>query len=45
MVDQKAHVYPMVGPGLGYKDMITGKYIPSRDDPPAGSDDEETGYF
>ena len=30
-VDQNAHVYPMVGPGMGYKDMITGKHIPSRD--------------
>src|SRR6185369_882930 len=30
MVDQTAHVYPMIGPGMGYKDMITGKYIPSR---------------
>jgi acetolactate synthase-1/2/3 large subunit len=30
MIDQRAHVYPMVGPGMGYKDMITGKYIPSR---------------
>jgi acetolactate synthase-1/2/3 large subunit len=33
MVDQNAHVYPMVGPGMGYKDMITGKHIPSRDKP------------
>ena len=30
MVDQSAHVYPMIGPGMGYKDMITGKWIPSR---------------
>jgi len=30
MVDTSAHVYPMVGPGMGYKDMITGKWIPSR---------------
>ena len=30
MVDPTAHVYPMVGPGMGYKDMITGKWIPSR---------------
>src|SRR5262249_41796350 len=30
MVDQNAHVYPMIGPGMGYKDMITGKWIPSR---------------
>ena len=30
MVDQTADVYPMVGPGQGYKDMITGPYITSR---------------
>lgn len=30
MVDPTAHVYPMVGPGLGYKEMITGAYIPAR---------------
>ncbi len=30
MVDQSAHVYPMVGPGLGYKEMITGAFIPAR---------------
>ncbi|MGH7819673.1 MAG: biosynthetic-type acetolactate synthase large subunit, partial [Candidatus Binatia bacterium] len=31
MVDPNAHVYPMVPAGLGFKDMITGKYIPARD--------------
>lgn len=30
IVDQSAHVYPMIGPGMGYKDMITGKYIKPR---------------
>ena len=30
MVDQNAHVYPMIGPGMGYKDMLTGKFIQSR---------------
>lgn len=30
MVDQKAHVFPMVPAGMGYKDMITGPYIGSR---------------
>ena len=30
MTDQNAHVYPMIGPGLGYKDMITGRYIRPR---------------
>ncbi|HYC01299.1 MAG TPA: biosynthetic-type acetolactate synthase large subunit [Candidatus Limnocylindrales bacterium] len=31
MVDSTAHVYPMIGPGMGYKDMITGKFIKSRE--------------
>ncbi len=31
VVDQNAHVYPMIGPGMGYKDMITGKYIKARE--------------
>jgi len=31
LIDQTAHVYPMVGPGMGYKDMITGKYITPRE--------------
>ena len=31
LIDQSAHVYPMVGPGTGYKDMITGKYITPRE--------------
>jgi len=44
MVDQSAHVYPMVGPGMGYKDMITGKYIPSRDKTPKTTEEPE-GYF
>ena len=30
VVDQTAHVYPMIGPGMGYKDMITGKHIKPR---------------
>jgi acetolactate synthase-1/2/3 large subunit len=44
MVDTTAHVYPMVAPGMGYKDMITGKWIPSREQRPK-SDEEPTGYF
>lgn len=31
IVDQDAHVYPMIGPGMGYKDMITGKFIKPRE--------------
>jgi acetolactate synthase-1/2/3 large subunit len=30
MIDRDAGVYPMVGPGQGYNEMITGDYIPSR---------------
>lgn len=30
MIDPDAGVYPMVGPGLGYKDMVTGDYIVGR---------------
>jgi acetolactate synthase I/II/III large subunit len=33
-VDKYAFVYPMVGPGLGYKDMLTGPYIKGREAPP-----------
>jgi len=44
MVDQTAHVYPMVAPGMGYKDMITGKWIASRDQKPP-SNEEPGGYF
>ncbi|PYV18747.1 MAG: biosynthetic-type acetolactate synthase large subunit [Acidobacteria bacterium] len=30
MIDQDACVYPMVGPGMGYKDMVTGDFIAPR---------------
>jgi acetolactate synthase-1/2/3 large subunit len=30
MIDPDAGVYPMVGPGQGYDEMITGEHIPSR---------------
>jgi acetolactate synthase-1/2/3 large subunit len=30
MIDQDACVYPMIGPGMGYKDMVTGDYITPR---------------
>ncbi|HWP67439.1 MAG TPA: biosynthetic-type acetolactate synthase large subunit [Candidatus Limnocylindria bacterium] len=45
MVDQTAHVYPMVGPGMGYKDMITGKWIPARDKPRGSGGADPTGMF
>jgi len=31
MIDPDAGVYPMVGPGMSYEQMITGDYIPTRD--------------
>ena len=31
-IDRDASVYPMVGPGMGYEEMITGPYIKSRTD-------------
>jgi acetolactate synthase I/II/III large subunit len=46
MVDQSAHVYPMVAPGMGYKEMITGKFIPAREQKKTeGGDKDPTGYF
>jgi acetolactate synthase-1/2/3 large subunit len=30
IIDPEAHVYPMVGPGLSYKDIVTGPHIPNR---------------
>jgi acetolactate synthase-1/2/3 large subunit len=39
IIDPEAHVYPMVGPGLSYKDIVTGPHIPNRYEH-AGSDAE-----
>lgn len=30
VIDRDAGVYPMVGPGMSYREMITGDYIPNR---------------
>ncbi len=35
ITDKHAFVYPMVGPGMPYKDMLTGPYIEGRDMGPA----------
>src|SRR4030095_5855785 len=43
MVDPTAHVYPMVGPGMGYKDMSAGKWIPAREAPGSGGGVDPTG--
>jgi acetolactate synthase-1/2/3 large subunit len=35
IIDPDAGVYPMVGPGVSYTEMITGDWIPSREPPKA----------
>ena len=45
IVDPSAHVYPMVAPGMGYKDMITGKWIPSREAPREPGEVDPTSMF
>ena len=43
VIDPQASVYPMVGPGLSYFEMITGEFIPNRyttDKPPAPDESE-----
>jgi acetolactate synthase-1/2/3 large subunit len=42
ITDQGADVFPMVGPGMGYKDMITGPHIKPRDTAIHGAGDMET---
>ncbi|SEW27409.1 biosynthetic-type acetolactate synthase large subunit [Luteibacter sp. 329MFSha] len=44
VIDPDAGVYPMVGPGATYAEMITGDWIPSRSAPIASST-EPTGMF
>ncbi len=43
LIDPEAGVYPMVGPGLSYFEMITGDFIPNRykDHKPAEPDESE----
>jgi acetolactate synthase-1/2/3 large subunit len=46
MTDTHGHVYPMVGPGMGYREMITGKWIAGReDDKGSEGGGTPTGYF
>jgi len=40
MIDPDAGVYPMVGPGQAYDEMITGDFIPSRHKAEIRSPDE-----
>ncbi len=40
-IDQNAHVYPMVGPGQGYRDMIVGDHITPRAEPEGARHEEK----
>jgi len=44
-IDPNACVFPMVGPGLGYKEMITGEFIPSRQAVEAAETGGKTDLF
>jgi acetolactate synthase I/II/III large subunit len=44
MIDTEASVYPMVGPGMGYKDMDTGPYIHAREVPKEEQSSEDTDF-
>ncbi len=47
VIDPDAGVYPMVGPGQAYEDMITGDFIPTReaDDTAEARGPDESGMF
>ena len=46
LIDPMASVYPMVGPGMSYEQMITGDWIAGRgSDKPAGDDVKNTQMF
>jgi acetolactate synthase I/II/III large subunit len=44
-IDPFAFVFPMVGPGMGYKDMVTGDWIPARTAPQAALDPSVPDLF
>jgi acetolactate synthase I/II/III large subunit len=45
IIDPQASVYPMVGPGLSYHEMITGDFIPNRYDIKDPVEPEASGMF
>ncbi len=45
MIDPNAHVYPMVGPGMSYKEMLTGPYINSRASQPQKAELDTSDSF
>ena len=42
--DSQAFVYPMVGPGLPYKDMLTGPHINGREEDPFAALETADGF-
>jgi acetolactate synthase-1/2/3 large subunit len=45
IIDKEAGVYPMVGPGQSYRDMITGDFIPNRYDDEVPEDPDPSEMF
>jgi acetolactate synthase-1/2/3 large subunit len=45
IIDPEAGVYPMVGPGLSYREMITGDFIPNRYDGRTPKEPEASEMF
>jgi acetolactate synthase-1/2/3 large subunit len=45
IIDKEAGVYPMVGPGQSYRDMITGDFIPNRYDDEAPEEPDPSEMF
>jgi len=45
IIDKDAMVYPMIGPGLPYSQMITGDHIPSRGGTAADEDPDSSSLF
>jgi acetolactate synthase-1/2/3 large subunit len=45
IIDTEAGVYPMVGPGQAYDEMITGDFIPSRNTPRPGGEPGASEMF
>jgi acetolactate synthase-1/2/3 large subunit len=45
IIDPDAGVYPMVGPGMAYTEMITGDFIPSREAPAIPQDVDKSQMF
>ena len=44
LIDPDAGVYPMVGPGMAYSEMITGDFIPSREHKQGGEVDSSSMF-